>query len=177
MRQIATTLDDYVYTPDDEVIEGEIEEGRRYREDDFNRVIEIPEREWYRVRRFMELLKPNEKTLVYCANQYHALQVRDAVNQLKTEMKLSSDPDYCVRVTANDGVRGDQFLRRFKENDKTIPTILTTSHKLSTGVDAKNVRNIVLMRPIKTMIEFKQIIGRGTRIYDGKDYFTIIDFG
>ncbi len=176
VRQIATTLDDYVYTPDDEVIEGEIEEGRRYREDDFNRVIEIPEREWYRVRRFMELLKPNEKTLVFCANQYHALQVRDAVNQLKTEMKLSSDPDYCVRVTANDGVRGDQFLRRFKENDKTIPTILTTSHKLSTGVDAKNVRNIVLMRPIKTMIEFKQIIGRGTRIYDGKDYFTIIDF-
>src|SRR3546814_11709142 len=59
---------------------------------------------------------------------------------------------------------------------KTIPTILTTSQKLSTGVDARNVRNIVLMRPIRSMIEFKQIIGRGTRLFDGKDYFTIYDF-
>jgi len=176
VRQIATTLDDYVYTPDDEVIEGEPEEGRRYREDDFNRVIEIKARESYRVRLFMEQLKPHEKTLVFCANQDHALAIRDLVNQMKTGLKLSADPDYCVRVTANDGKLGDQMLRRFKENDKTIPAILTTSHKLSTGVDAKNVRNIVLMRPVKSMIEFKQIIGRGTRIYDGKDYFTIIDF-
>ena len=53
---------------------------------------------------------------------------------------------------------------------------MTTSHKLTTGVDARNVRNIVLMRPVKSMIEFKQIIGRGTRIFDGKDYFTIYDF-
>ena len=59
---------------------------------------------------------------------------------------------------------------------KTIPTILTTSRKLSTGVDALNIRNIVLMRPINTMIEFKQIIGRGTRLFEGKHYFTIIDF-
>ena len=63
-----------------------------------------------------------------------------------------------------------------RDNEKTIPTILTTSQKLSTGVDARNVRNIVLMRPIKSMIEFKQIIGRGTRLYEGKDYFTIYDF-
>ncbi len=176
VKQIATTLDDYVYTSDDEVIEGEIEEGRRYREDDFNRVIEIKARESYRVRLFLEQLKPFEKTIVFCANQNHALAVRDLVNQMKTELKLSSDPDYCVRVTANDGKLGDQFLRRFRENDGQGPYILTTSHKLSTGVDAKNVRNIVLMRPVKSMIEFKQIIGRGTRVYDGKDYFTIIDF-
>jgi type I restriction enzyme R subunit len=64
----------------------------------------------------------------------------------------------------------------FQDNEKTIPTILTTSQKLSTGVDARNVRNIVLMRPVNSMIEFKQIIGRGTRLYDGKDYFTIYDF-
>jgi len=67
-------------------------------------------------------------------------------------------------------------LRDFQHNEKSIPTILTTSQKLSTGVDARNIRNIVLMRPINTMIEFKQIIGRGTRLYDGKDYFTIYDF-
>jgi type I restriction enzyme R subunit len=71
---------------------------------------------------------------------------------------------------------GDQYLRDFRDNEKTIPTILTTSHKLSTGVDALNVRNIVLMRPIRSMIEFKQIVGRGTRVFDGKDFFTIYDF-
>ncbi len=91
-------------------------------------------------------------------------------------MKTSTDPNYCVRVTADDGERGEQWLRTFQDNEKTIPTILTTSQKLSTGVDARNIRNIVLMRPINTMIEFKQIIGRGTRLFDGKDYFTIYDF-
>lgn len=79
-------------------------------------------------------------------------------------------------MTANDGARGEQALSAFQDNEKTIPTILTTSQKLSTGVDARNVRNIVLMRPINSMIEFKQIIGRGTRLYDGKDHFTIYDF-
>jgi superfamily II DNA or RNA helicase len=79
-------------------------------------------------------------------------------------------------VTADDGAVGEQHLRDFQDNDKTIPTILTTSQKLSTGVDARNIRHIVLMRPIRSMIEFKQIIGRGTRTYDGKDFFTIWDF-
>jgi type I restriction enzyme R subunit len=91
-------------------------------------------------------------------------------------MKTSKDPNYCQRVTANDGELGEQYLRDFQDNEKTVPTILTTSQKLSTGVDARNIRNIVLMRPINSMIEFKQIIGRGTRLYDGKDYFTIYDF-
>ena len=91
-------------------------------------------------------------------------------------MKTSSNPNYCVRVTAKDGDFGEQWLRTFQDNDKTIPTILTTSQKLSTGVNARSVHNIVLMRPINSMIEFKQIIGRGTRLFDGKDYFTILDF-
>jgi type I restriction enzyme R subunit len=172
VKQIATTLDDYVYTPDDKVVEGEIEEGRRYREPQFNRTIEIEERERYRVKLFMEQIDRREKTLVFCSTQGHAALVRDLINQMKT----SSDPNYCVRVTADDGALGDQWLRTFQDNEKTIPTILTTSQKLSTGVDARNVRNIVLMRPIGTMIEFKQIIGRGTRLFDGKDYFTIYDF-
>ena len=98
--------------------------------------------------------------------------MRDLINQMKT----SSDPNYCVRVTADEGARGEQWLRAFQDNEKTIPTILTTSQKLSTGVNARNVRNIVLMRPINSMIEFKQIIGRGTRLFEGKDYFTIYDF-
>jgi type I restriction enzyme R subunit len=172
VKQISTTLDEYVYTPDDKLIEGEIETGKRYTETDFNKIIEIKEREKKRVEIFMEQINQNEKTLVFCATQLHALAVRDLVNQIKT----STDPNYCQRVTADDGVLGEQHLRDFQDNEKTIPTILTTSQKLSTGVDARNIRNIVLMRPINSMIEFKQIIGRGTRLYDGKDYFTIYDF-
>ena len=172
VKQISTTLDEYVYTPDDKLIEGEIETGKRYTETDFNKIIEIKEREAHRVKLFMEQINQNEKTLVFCATQDHALAVRDLINQMKT----SKDPNYCQRVTANDGELGEQHLRDFQDNEKTIPTILTTSQKLSTGVDARNIRNIVLMRPINSMIEFKQIIGRGTRLYDGKDYFTIYDF-
>jgi type I restriction enzyme R subunit len=172
VKQIATTLDEYVYTPDDQVVEGEVETGKRYTETDFNKIIEIKEREAHRVKVFMEQINQKEKTLVFCATQIHALAVRDLINQMKT----STDPNYCQRVTANDGELGNQHLRDFQDNERTIPTILTTSQKLSTGVDARNIRNIVLMRPINTMIEFKQIIGRGTRIYDGKDYFTIYDF-
>jgi type I restriction enzyme R subunit len=172
VKQISTTLDEYIYTSDDKLIEGDIEAGRLYEEADFNRIIEIKEREKKRVEIFMAQIDQREKTLVFCANQAHALVIRDLINQLKT----STNPNYCQRVTANDGALGEQHLRDFQDNEKNIPTILTTSQKLSTGVDARNVRNIVLLRPINSMIEFKQIIGRGTRLYDGKDYFTIYDF-
>jgi len=172
VKQISTTLDEYVYTADDSVMEGEVEYGKIYKEPDFNKVIEINAREKKRVEIFMSLIDQREKALVFCATQDHALAVRDLINQMKT----STDPNYCQRVTANDGALGEQHLRDFQDNEKTIPTILTTSQKLSTGVDARNIRNIALMRPINSMIEFKQIIGRGTRLYDGKDYFTIYDF-
>ncbi len=172
VKQISTTLDEYVYTADDTLIEGEVEEGKRYAEGDFNKIIEIKEREAHRVKLLLENINQSEKTLVFCATQAHAAAVRDLINQMKT----SKEPNYCVRVTANDAELGEQYLRAFQDNEKTIPTILTTSQKLSTGVDARNIRNIVLMRPINSMIEFKQIIGRGTRLYDGKDYFTILDF-
>ncbi|MCP3997533.1 MAG: DEAD/DEAH box helicase family protein, partial [bacterium] len=172
VKQIATTLDDYVYTQDDQVIEGEIEVDKRYTEPDFNKIIEIKAREKKRVEIFMRDIHQRQKTLVFCATQDHALAVRDLINRIKT----STDPNYCVRVTANDGEDGEWDLRIFRDNEKTIPTILTTSQKLSTGVDARNVRNIVLLRPINSMIEFKQIVGRGTRMFDGKDYFTIYDF-
>lgn len=173
VKQIATTLDEYVHVPGDGVVvSGEVVPNKRYMEADFNRIIKIPAREAYRVKLFMEMINQNEKTIVFCATQEHALEVRDLINQTKT----IKDVNYCVRVTANDGERGEQSLREFQDNEKSIPTILTTSQKLSTGVDARNVRNIVLMRPVTNMIEFKQIIGRGTRLFDGKEYFTIVDF-
>lgn len=172
VKQFSTTLDEYVYAPDDKLVEGEVESGKVYVEDDFNRSIVIEEREEHRVRLFMEQVKQDEKTLVFCATQEHALLVRDLINRLKT----SRDPNYCQRVTADDGKLGEEYLRDFQDNEKRTPTILTTSQKLSTGVDARNIRNIVLLRPINSMIEFKQIIGRGTRLFEGKDYFTIYDF-
>jgi type I restriction enzyme R subunit len=172
VKRIQNTLDEYVYSPDDEILEGEVKEGKVYTESDFNKTIVIEARERKRVQDMLSNMNKSEKTIVFCANQAHAALIRDLINQ---EVKPSSI-DYCVRVTANDGIRGDEHLRHFQDNERTIPTILTTSQKLTTGVDARNVRNIVLFRPINSMIEFKQIIGRGTRLFEGKTYFTILDF-
>ena len=177
VKRIKTTLDDYIYTSDDTIVEGEIEKGKRYEESDFNRIIEIKEREAKRVKIFMNQIGQKEKSIVFCATQAHAAAVRDLVNQ-NHHVKLGErvERNYCVRVTANDGELGEQYLREFQDNEKNIPTILTTSQKLSTGIDARNIRNIILMRPVNSMIEFKQIVGRGTRLFDGKEFFTIYDF-
>ena len=176
VQNIKTLFDEdyeeYVYRPGDIVVEGEIEEGKAYLSKDFNRSIIIEEREEERVKKLLSEIDQNEKTLVFCATQRHALLVRDLINKHKE----SDNVDYCHRVTAEDGEIGEEYLRNFQDNEKTIPTILTTSQKLSTGVDARNIRNIVLFRPVGSMIEFKQIIGRGTRLFEQKDYFTIYDF-
>ena len=172
VRQYVSDKDTYTFDGTDEVVTGEVEAGTTFGEKDFNKLVVMRERELHRVRTFLSEININEKTLVFCATQAHAALIRDLINQ---EVR-HPDPDYCVRVTANDGAAGEAFLERFQINSKTIPTILTTSQKLSTGVDALNIRNIVLMRPIGSMIEFKQIIGRGTRTFEGKDYFTVYDF-
>ena len=176
VQNIKTLFDEdyeeYVYRPGDIVLEGEIEEGKAYFSKDFNRSIIIEEREEERVKKLLTEIDQNEKTLVFCATQKHALLVRDLINKYKE----SDNVDYCHRVTAEDGEIGEEHLRSFQDNEKSIPTVLTTSQKLSTGVDARNVRNIVLFRPVGSMIEFKQIIGRGTRLFEQKDYFTIYDF-
>lgn len=172
VRQMASTLDTYTFSDDDEVLAGEIDPDREYTEADFNTKLIIDERELSRVQEIMDQIDQRQKTLVFCATQDHAARVRNFINQVKD----NPDPHYCERVTADDGKLGEQHLREFQDNEKTLPTILTTSQKLSTGVDARNIRNIVLLRPIKSMIEFKQIIGRGTRTFDGKNFFTIYDF-
>jgi len=172
VKRIQTTLDEYVYTSDDTIIEGEIEESKIYKEEEFNKIIEIKAREEKRVKVVLLEIDQKEKTIIFCATQLHAAAIRDLINQNKD----SNDPNYCHRVTANDGKLGELHLRDFQDNEKTVPTILTTSQKLSTGVDARNIRNIVFLRPINTMIEFKQIIGRGTRLFEGKYFFTIYDF-
>lgn len=166
-----SNIDNYIYSPDDEVVSGDVEQGKVYTEEDFYKGnIKIRQRDEARVKEFLSKIDETEKAIVFCATQAHAAEVRDMINAYRKKK------GYCERVTANDGEIGEAFLEEFKNNEKTIPTILTTSEKLSTGVDARNVRHIVLMRPVNSMIEYKQIVGRGTRIYDGKYYFTIWDF-
>ena len=174
VKRIQTTMDEYVYTGDDDILAGEeeISEGEVFEEKDMNKKIVIEGRERKRVQLMLNSINPKEKTLVFCASIAHAGMVRDLINQ----ESVNPPADYCVRVTAKDTTTGDTHLRQFQDNEKTLPTILTTSQKLSTGVDALNIRNIVLMRPVNNMIEFKQIIGRGTRLFEDKFYFTVVDF-
>jgi type I restriction enzyme, R subunit len=172
VKPISTTIDSYRYSAHDTIVAGEVDEHKIYQDKDFNQNIIIRQREEFLVQVLMKLINQKEKTIVFCKSQVHAALVRDLINAQAKD----KDPFYCVRVTADDGAMGEQYLADFQDNEKTIPTILTTSQKLSTGVDARNVRNIVLLRPVTSMIEFKQIVGRGTRLFDGKDYFTIYDF-
>nr|MBX2843467.1 DEAD/DEAH box helicase family protein [Flammeovirgaceae bacterium] len=173
VKEINTTIDEYVYTGDDDIeSDEEIAIGTKFTEDQINRIIEIKAREEFRVKLFLDMINQKQKTLVFCATQIHAAAVRDLINQ---HAKIKN-ANYCHRVTADDGKIGENHLRDFQDNEKSIPTVLTTSQKLSTGVDAPEIRNIVLLRPVKSMVEFKQIVGRGTRLFDGKDYFTVYDF-
>ncbi len=171
VKKISTTLDTFKIGPGDIVLEGELEK-EEYEKNDMNRIIIIKEREEALVKIMLREIDQTQKAIVFCMNEAHALMVRDLINK----HKISDDRNYCVRVTSSEGLIGDQWLRVFRDNEKTIPTILTTSQKLSTGVDARNLRFVVLMRPVGSMVEFKQIVGRGTRVYEGKDYFTIVDF-
>lgn len=170
--RVRTNHEGYTYVGDDKVEGGVLEVGDTFSEEEINRKVSIPEFEKHKVQRYLGLVNQNHKTLVFCALQDHALLVRDLINQFSD----SKNPGYAQRVTAEDGKLGEQYLADFQNNEKTIPTVLTTSQKLSTGVDAPQIRNIVLMRPVNNMIEFKQIIGRGTRLSEGKDYFTVYDF-
>ena len=172
VRISESNIDEYQYSPDDDV-EGDIDTEKIYTEKDFyNGNIVIRQRDEHRVKELLNQIKPTDKTIIFCATQLHAHEIRDMVNRFKKHPASN----YCERVTSNDGKEGEDTLRIFQDNEKLLPTILTTSQKLSTGVDARNVRNIVLMRPVNNMIEFKQIIGRGTRLFDDKYYFTIYDF-
>ncbi|NNE32514.1 MAG: DEAD/DEAH box helicase family protein [Winogradskyella sp.] len=172
VKEIQTNYDEYTVTADDIILDGEANVGDTFTYRDYGRKIIIKQVEEYRVKKFLELINQNQKSLVFCATQKHAALIRDLVNQHTNSQNIN----YCHRVTADDGKMGEQHLRDFQDNEKSIPTILTTSQKLSTGVDAPELRNIVLLRPVDSMVEFKQIVGRGTRLFDGKDYFTVFDF-
>lgn len=171
VKRVRTNLDELVLTKDDQVIEGESGQDI-YLAEDFDKKIIVDERTELVAKTILENINHLEKTIIFCENQNHALTMRDMINKYKKV----KDPHYCVRVTSDEGKIGRELLEKFQDNDKDIPTLITSSQMLTTGVDARNVRNIVLDRTISSMVEFKQIVGRGTRVFDGKDYFTIIDF-
>lgn len=171
VKRVRTNLDELVLTDGDLILKGEAKKDL-YESGDYDKTIIANERTELVAKAILDNINPLEKTIIFCVNQNHALNMRDMINKHKT----ITDPLYCVRVTSDEGKIGRDLLERFQDNDKDIPTLLTSSQMLTTGVDARNVRNIVLDRNIGSMVEFKQIVGRGTRIFEGKDHFTIIDF-
>lgn len=171
VKRIRTNLDELVLTNDDEIIRG-VADRDVYETPDYDRTIVVDQRTELVARSILANIDALDKTIVFCADQNHALTMRDMINRHKSV----KDADYCVRITSDEGVIGRRLLEQFQDNVKDIPAIVTSSQMLTTGVDARNVRNIVLDRSINSMVEFKQIIGRGTRVFGGKDYFTIIDF-
>lgn len=172
IKKVRTNIDSYIYTEADRVLEGEVEYKKVYKKREFNKKIIIPAQIDLVAQTILNNINRMDKTIVFCVDQNHALNMRDAINKFKQV----SDPNYCVRITSDEGKEGHVLLEKFQDNDKDIPVILTSSQMLTTGVDARNVRNIVLVREIESIVEFKQIVGRGTRLFEGKDFFTIVDF-
>ena len=170
VKRIQTNIDEYRFNPND-IVQGKLEE-QIVTLDKFEREVVIPKRTELIAKTILEQMNPMDKTIIFCVNQKHAIDMKTAIDKHKTV----KDNNYCVRVTSDEGDIGRDFLEAFQNNDRDIPTILTSSKMLTTGVDAKNVRNVVLTAPIRSMTEFKQIIGRGTRVFEGKDFFTIMDF-
>ena len=171
IKRIQLNTDEFVLNSSDKIISWEVKK-QVFGVNDMDRTIVIDERTELVAQTILQQINKMDKTIIFCVDQDHALRMRDAINKYKTV----KDADYCVRVTSNEWEIWKIFLEKFQNNSKDIPTILTSSQMLTTWVDALNVRNIVLDRNIWSIVEYKQIIGRGTRVFDGKDFFTVYDF-
>ena len=154
----------------------EVDPDKEYGNDQIERKrLVIDERDRHFVDVLFERMPHDRKAVVFCVTQAHARRIKRLID-VKARTLGVTDPHYCEVVTAESGKEGESYLRQFQDNSNEIPTVLTTSQKLSTGVNAKNIRSIVLFRNVNSSVEFKQIIGRGTRVYPGKGYFTVYDF-
>ena len=182
VHRIVTTYDAAGWRPS----KGELDRyGREipdeeYQTKDFERVVALRSRTKVIARSITDFLKKTDrfaKTIVFCVDQEHADEMRRELNNLNSDL-VKDHPDYVCRVTSDEGDIGKGHLSRFQDVETLSPVILTTSQLLTTGVDAPTCKNIVLARVVNSMVEFKQIIGRGTRLRDdyGKYYFNIIDF-
>ncbi|MCC7313091.1 MAG: DEAD/DEAH box helicase family protein, partial [Sulfuritalea sp.] len=151
-----------------------------YQTKDFERIVALRARTEIIARHLTEFLKKTDryaKTIVFCVDQEHADEMRRALNNLNADL-VQQHPDYACRVTADEGDIGRGHLGRFQDVETRTPVILTTSQLLTTGVDAPTCKNVVLARVVGSMSDFKQIIGRGTRVRDdyGKLWFNIVDY-
>ena len=151
-----------------------------YHTSEFERIVSLKARTETVARHLTQYLKRTDrfaKTIVFCVDQEHADEMRRALNNLNADL-VRDYPDYVCRVTSDEGDIGRGHLSNFQDLERDTPVILTTSQLLTTGVDAPTVQNIVLVRIINSMTEFKQIIGRGTRVRDdyGKLFFSILDY-
>ncbi len=151
-----------------------------YHTKDFDRMVALRARTDAIARHLADFMRRTDrfaKTIVFCVDQEHANEMREALNNLNTDLTRKY-PDYVARVTSEEGKVGKGHLSRFQEMETTTPVILTTSQLLTTGVDAPTCKNVVLARVVNSMSEFKQIIGRGTRMREdyGKTWFNIIDY-
>lgn len=171
IKRIKLNIDELALNSWDMIVAWESKKDVYYTKD-MEREIIIDERSDLIAQTILNLNNKMDKTIVFCVDQWHALRIRDSINKYKQ----ISDPDYCVRITSDEWENGRILLRRFQDNDKDIPVILTSSQMLTTWVDALNVRNIVLVRNIWSIVEYKQIVWRWTRVFEWKDYFTILDF-
>jgi type I restriction enzyme R subunit len=157
----------------------EIPDGE-YGTRDFERVIALRARTEGIARNLSDFLKNTDrfgKTIVFCVDQEHAEEMRKALNNCNTDI-TREQPDYVTRVVSDEGQIGRGFLDRFMDVETIVPTIVTTSQMLTTGVDVPTCKNVVLARVVSSMTDFKQIIGRGTRVRDdyGKLFFNIVDY-
>lgn len=151
-----------------------------YQTKDFERAVALRARTETIARHLTDFLKKTDrfaKTIVFCVDQEHASEMRQSLNNLNSDL-VAQHPDYVCRVTSDEGDIGRGHLSRFQDVDTQTPAILTTSQLLTTGVDAPTCKNVVLARVVGSMSEFKQIIGRGTRVRDdyGKLWFNILDY-
>jgi type I restriction enzyme R subunit len=147
---------------------------------DFERLVALKSRTLAIARNISDFMQKTDrfaKTIVFCVDQEHAEEMRKAINNCNSDL-AQQHPDYVVRVVSDEGDIGRGYLSRFMELEKETPVIVTTSQMLTTGVDVQTCKNIVLVRTVNSMSEFKQIIGRGTRVRDdyGKLFFNILDY-
>ncbi|MHB8235968.1 MAG: EcoAI/FtnUII family type I restriction enzme subunit R [Acidithiobacillus ferrivorans] len=182
VHRVITTVDAAGWRPSKDEVDrfGRPVPDDEYQTKDFERVIALRARTKVIARHLADFMKGTDrfaKTIVFCVDQEHAAEMRKELVNLNSDL-VKQYPDYVCRVTADEGAIGLTHLAHFQDVDKLTPVILTTSQLLTTGIDAEMVKNVVLARVVGSRSEFKQIIGRGTRLKldYGKEYFNIIDF-
>jgi type I restriction enzyme R subunit len=182
VHRVVTTWDAAGWRPSQDDLDryGRVIPDGDYQTKDFERIVALKARTEAIARHLSDFMRRTDrfaKTIVFCVDQEHADEMRRALTNFNADL-VQRYPDYVCRVTADEGDIGRGHLSRFQDVETTTPVILATSQLLTTGVDAPTCKNIVLARVVNSMTEFKQIIGRGTRVRDdyGKYYFSIIDY-